>query len=144
MYLVLQGTDGSLLRVEPLGSDEDGNIYWFFYGTRLYSEPGKKKKKTNNENTPGRGKGARGRGKSGKTGGRKRNNKDEQPQKAESPVVTAEDSDWKIACSTAEEWEDLIDNLRQSKKAETKRLCNYLNDELFPDVLYSIQQKVSE
>ena len=128
--------------MDPVGTDDEGNIYWYFYGTRLYSEHGKKKKNTATNDSI-KGKGSRGRGKtkdsSGK-GGRKR--KEEQLQEAESPAVP-DSPDWKVACSTSEEWEELIDNLRQSKKPDTKRLCNYLNDELIPDVLYLIQQKVA-
>ena len=106
-------------------------------------ELGKKKKRTTNaENTPNKGKNSRGKGKNNTPGkpGRKRNK--EEPDKAESTPPPSEASDWRIVCSTADEWEDLIDKLRPSKKTETKRLCNYLNDELLPDILYLIQQKV--
>ena len=50
---------------------------------------------------------------------------------------------WKVACSSAEEWEELVESLEGGRKQESKRLYNYLNNELLPYVLQEISAKVS-
>ena len=35
---LIQEIDASLIRIEPVGKDSDGDVYWYFTGTRLYKE----------------------------------------------------------------------------------------------------------
>ena len=39
------------LRVEPLGKDASNNVYWYFYGTRLYKEYVERRDKVGKEKT---------------------------------------------------------------------------------------------
>ena len=47
-----------------------------------------------------------------------------------------------VVCSTTEEWEEAVEELKDSKRHESKQLYRYLNDILLPDVLQILQAKV--
>lgn len=122
------------MRIQSIGKDESGNIYWYFYGTRLYLETPKKKppRKTKQDQSSGP-KGKKGRGS-------KSNKVPSPPPQADGEV---EGGVWKMVCSTIEEWEELVEDLSNIKRGEGRKLYNYINNELLPDVMHSLQQKVS-
>jgi hypothetical protein len=126
---LLRGIDPLTLRVNSIGKDEDGNIYWYFYGTNLYLETPKKKPQKKTKQEQGGGKG-RGKGKP-------------PPKDASHTEGDGEEQGgvWKLVCSTMEEWDELVDDLSNCRRGEGKKLYNYINNELLPDVMYNLQQK---
>ena len=49
-----------------------------------------------------------------------------------------------VVCSTTEEWEEAVEELKDSKRHESKQLYRYLSDILLPDVLQILQTKVGK
>ena len=150
--------DASEMRVEPIGEDSNGNIYWHFGDTRLYRDippppPPKPKKKYNlsqciiffylffNHFRPAtpkakvKKKGYRG----GKRSKRKSPTKKDTHEQLDESVAEPEPEEiydpthkWELIASTVEQWEEFVATLSKSKKAKDVELTTHFKEELMP------------
>ncbi|CAG0892024.1 unnamed protein product [Darwinula stevensoni] len=114
---VLKNLEADSLRVEPLGQDEQGSMYWYFYGTRLYKEDLSPKQEVFLEKQKEEKKGKKER--KGKTGDKK----DMKP----GPL-------WNVVCFTQEDWENLAGDLENSSSKGERALYRTLKEDFLPEI----------
>merc|ERR1719187_1416533 len=139
----LKDLDPDGMRVEPLGEDSDGVIYWYFYGVRLYKEikagakpkkPRKKKKDETSIDETGD------EGASKKAKKSKKCDEDEE-EEASGPK---EPPGWYLACSSEAHWNDLAAKYKKSKRKQDKELYEVLRDNFMPEIIKMFQDKEKE
>ncbi|KAG8192497.1 hypothetical protein JTE90_018021 [Oedothorax gibbosus] len=138
--------DADALRVQPLGCDDEGNKYWYFFGTRLYKqEPAKAKdwkEEWNHQKELSFNK--RGRGRPRKCKQRK---SDEECDEFEDMSTNGnnmnvdEKSLWSIVCNTIEDWVDFAEKLKGSKSKNEKSLFQTVTDNFLPVLIEIYQEK---
>ena len=144
---LVKNMDADSLRVEPVGEDSSGHVFWYFYGTRLYMEVAKKqpKRKTAKEETDKiKGKGKKNskleeKKKKKADGGKKtaviseeRVDVEEEEEKEEDDPGPA--PGWYLACRTEPDWQRLADRLRASKKKPDRELLSTLETNFLPEI----------
>jgi len=132
----VKNLEGASLRVEPLGVDSEGTTLWYFYGTRLYKE----------EKSLGGDKSEKKRRKKHKKLKKKRRKKSRESLECES-VGSSEDeseSHWSVACSTEEDWDDLVSFYRKSDRKEDRKLYKLLGDCFLPEIREMFVEKKRE
>ena len=123
------------LRLDPLGVDSDGVIYWYFYGTRLYKEVKKKRQEKKSKPTDKN------------DNGKKKKKKAEVVEKAEAVekgdagAGPGEAPGWRVACQTEADWNTLSESLRRSKKKVDKELLAIIEENFLPDVVKMFQAR---
>ncbi|KAG6939635.1 CECR2, histone acetyl-lysine reader, partial [Chelydra serpentina] len=161
VFDLLKGLDADSLRVEPLGEDSNGALYWYFYGTRMYKEepmPGK----SNGELASDRGSGGQTNtpnvpGKTGKRRGRppKRKKLLEENllrEKAEENLLVHETQmkngsqgpgrgTWWLLCQTEEEWRQVTESFRERTSLRERQLYKLLSEDFLPEICNMIAQK---
>ncbi|NWW73407.1 CECR2 protein, partial [Climacteris rufus] len=161
VFDLLKGLDADSLRVEPLGEDSSGALYWYFYGTRMYKED-PVQGKTNGELAPDRGCGGQTNtpnvpGKTGKRRGRppKRKKLLEENllrEKAEENLLIHETQirngsqgpgrgTWWLLCQTEEEWRQVTESFRERTSLRERQLYKLLSEDFLPEICNMIAQK---
>ena len=139
----LKDLDPDGMRVEPLGEDSDGVIYWYFYGVRLYKEikagakPKKPRKKKKDETSIDE---------TGDEGGSKQAKKSKKCDEDEEEEASGpkEPPGWYLACSSEAHWNDLAAKYKKSKRKQDKELYEVLRDNFMPEIIKMFQDKEKE
>ncbi|CAM4485481.1 unnamed protein product [Lepidochelys kempii] len=161
VFDLLKGLDADSLRVEPLGEDSNGALYWYFYGTRMYKEE-PMQGKSNGELASDRGSGGQTNtpnvpGKTGKRRGRppKRKKLLEENllrEKAEENLLMHETQmkngsqgpgrgTWWLLCQTEEEWRQVTESFRERTSLRERQLYKLLSEDFLPEICNMIAQK---
>ncbi|XP_069484758.1 chromatin remodeling regulator CECR2 isoform X2 [Ambystoma mexicanum] len=163
VFDLLKGLDADSLRVEPLGEDSNGALYWYFYGTRMYREEPSLEKinRESLEGSPGQTdvvpeKPVRKRGRPPK---KKKveeeipvSVKEEEtstpgllpvPPQSNGPLPSPEPGKgaWSLLCQTEEEWRKVTEGFREKTSLKERQLYKLLNEDFLPEICNMIAQK---
>ncbi|XP_045694998.1 cat eye syndrome critical region protein 2 isoform X1 [Phyllostomus hastatus] len=160
VFDLLKGLDADSLRVEPLGEDNSGALYWYFYGTRMYKEdpvPGKPGGELACSRESEGQKGVSGvPGKTGKRRGRPPKRKKLQEEAAASekreensaPELQTRNGSqgpgqgtWWLLCQTEEEWRQVTESFRERTSLRERQLYKLLSEDFLPEICSMIAQK---
>lgn len=136
------------LRLQPIGTDSRGYVYWYFHGSRLYRESPKTAKIIRNRfKKPVKEDDSAEEILPNKTKSPKKHEYqpivkiDTRSSNGRIPLVTTCDvplpllkEAWCVICSTLSEWTRLADNLQLSKIQTDRELGQKLTDEIIPKV----------
>ncbi|XP_023579748.1 cat eye syndrome critical region protein 2 isoform X1 [Octodon degus] len=161
VFDLLKGLDADSLRVEPLGEDNSGALYWYFYGTRMYKEDPVQGRSNGELSLSRESEGQKNvsnmPGKTGKRRGRppKRkklqedmiaNEKQEEsslasePQKRNGSQGPGQGT-WWLLCQTEEEWRQVTESFRERTSLRERQLYKLLSEDFLPEICNMIAQK---
>ncbi|XP_021457770.2 cat eye syndrome critical region protein 2 homolog [Oncorhynchus mykiss] len=152
VFDLLKGLDADSLRVEPLGQDGSGALYWYFYGTRMYKEEPVKRKAEQLDEAPEikpTEKRKRGRPPKKKV-------EEIQLSEVESEVkkengleglhsgTDRERGAWSLVCDTEEQWASLAESIRDKTSPQDRHLYRIISQNFLPEISSMIEHKVNE
>uniref|UniRef100_A0A2K6G7T1 CECR2 histone acetyl-lysine reader n=1 Tax=Propithecus coquereli TaxID=379532 RepID=A0A2K6G7T1_PROCO len=148
VFDLLKGLDADSLRVEPLGEDNSGALYWYFYGTRMYKED-PVRGKSNGELSLSRGsieqfwtclcfnwcplflcfseK-------------QEENSLASEPQARNGSQGPGQGT-WWLLCQTEEEWRQVTESFRERTSLRERQLYKLLSEDFLPEICNMIAQK---
>ncbi|XP_028813960.1 cat eye syndrome critical region protein 2 isoform X2 [Denticeps clupeoides] len=150
VFDLLKGLDADSLRVEPLGQDGNGALYWYFYGTRMYKEEPVQRKYTSElYEMPEKKK----RGRPPK----KKTLEESELSPAES-MITEESEEscdsssasehergaWSLVCDTEEQWTRLAESIKDKSSPQDRHLYRIISQNFLPEIRSMIEHKEKE
>nr|XP_015820931.2 chromatin remodeling regulator CECR2 isoform X2 [Nothobranchius furzeri] len=156
VFDLLKGLDADSLRVEPLGQDGNGALYWYFYGTRMYKEEPPQRKEeqfgeTADLSLPERKK--RGRppkkrkfedycfsdGEGEATEVNTENGLDDDP-----PTSGHRRGAWSLVCDSEEQWISLAERIKDKSSPQDRHLYRVISQNFLPEISSMIEHKERE
>uniref|UniRef100_A0A4W5RGU5 CECR2 histone acetyl-lysine reader n=1 Tax=Hucho hucho TaxID=62062 RepID=A0A4W5RGU5_9TELE len=120
VFDLLKGLDADSLRVEPLGQDGSGALYWYFYGTRMYKEEPVKRKAELLGEAP----------EIKPTEKRKRGRPPKKKRGA-----------WSLVCDTEEQWASLAESIKDKTSPQDRHLYRIISQNFLPEISSMIEHK---
>ncbi|XP_054985143.1 chromatin remodeling regulator CECR2 [Sorex araneus] len=161
VFDLLKGLDADSLRVEPLGEDNSGALYWYFYGTRMYKEDPIQGKSNGELSLNRESEGQKNvSGVPGKTG--KRRGRPPKRKKLQEEIIVSEKQEenslasepqtrngsqgpgqgtWWLLCQTEEEWKRVTESFRERTSLRERQLYKLLSEDFLPEICNMIAQK---
>ncbi|XP_061577331.1 chromatin remodeling regulator CECR2 isoform X1 [Cololabis saira] len=157
VFDLLKGLDADSLRVEPLGQDGDGALYWYFYGTRMYKEEPiqRKTEKFSSEMPELTLPEKKRRGRPPK----KRKLEDPHLSEVESeaaevkteneqddlpPITGRQRGTWSLVCDTEEQWISLAESIKDKTSPQDRHLYRVISHNFLPEISSMIEHKERE
>ncbi|KAJ8791365.1 hypothetical protein J1605_004312 [Eschrichtius robustus] len=159
VFDLLKGLDADSLRVEPLGEDNAGALYWYFYGTRMYKEDPVQGKSNGELSLSRESEGQKNvssvPGKTGKRRGRPPKRKKLQEETLSSGAsclaprfhwtvgtLTVDDTEIRAHLQeTEEEWRQVTESFRERTSLRERQLYKLLSEDFLPEICSMIAQK---
>jgi hypothetical protein len=124
-------------RVDPVGYDADGNVYYLLDDNRLYYRD---VPVIPEEKFPKR----KFRGKKRKRGARRIESEEPEEVPATNGVEENEDSTWHVHCITMEDYENFLSRLKKSRDLDEKALYRHLHDNVLPTLIEEEEERARQ
>ncbi|XP_031420008.1 cat eye syndrome critical region protein 2 homolog isoform X2 [Clupea harengus] len=155
VFDLLKGLDADSLRVEPLGEDGSGAMYWYFYGTRMYKEEPVIKAVEARETVvvkeePEKRK--RGRPPKKKNLEEKLLSATDDMMVGESEALHASSAPgserqrgaWSLVCDTEEQWVKLAEGIKHRQSSQDRQLYRIITQNFIPEIGSMMEHKEKE
>ncbi|XP_053741004.1 chromatin remodeling regulator CECR2 [Synchiropus splendidus] len=157
VFDLLKGLDADSLRVEPLGQDGNGALYWYFYGTRMYKEEPLNKEPENLSPQDEPADPAFLEKKSGRPFKKRKFDDSQSSSEAESeekldteeddpppPRARCERGTWSLVCDTEEQWFSLAESIKDKTSPQDRHLYRVISQNFLPEISSMIEHKEQE